>query len=97
MLNIYVLIHFYSLSDLYHNLFGDCREDRDNGGCFWSRDPPRPPPRDHTAVVVDYIYIIYIEAVLWVVGWVVEWGHETKTSHSSPDPRDYYNWLEVGC
>ena len=60
--------------------------------CFWSRDPTRPPPRDHPVSYcmgwVVYIYYIYI-VVLW--GARVRWssgGHETKNNNRSPDPRE---------
>ena len=53
-------------------------------------------PLDHPPETTQWVtawvgglYILYIyRAVLWVVGWVVEWGHETKNNPICPDPRD---------
>ena len=63
------------------------REDRGNAGCFWSRDPPRPPPRDHPVgycMWVGNYYIIYKVNKTGGLGGVVEWGHETKNNQVLP-------------
>ena len=83
------MMHF--ISPLFHSFFLQIVFARIGItiGCFWSRDPPRPPPRDHMVWVAGY-YILYIYRVVLrvVVGWVVEWGHETRNNRFCPDPRD---------
>ena len=37
-----------------------------------------------------YIYIVYsrVDRDVGGLGWVVEWGHETKNNRCFPDPRE---------
>ena len=64
------------------------REDRGNAGCFWSRVPPRPPPRDHPVgycMWVGNYYIIYKVNKTGGLGGVVEWGStRPKTTRFAP-------------